>query len=594
MSCQCINIMHSPFWTISTAAVCVAVAQASSLEDVCTSAYAVAALPAANFYQGITIDNASVTANPVYAANASGNVMFPDSTFDYCNISFSYSHDGIEGDKVRLVYWLPSPDNFKDRFLSTGGGGYLISSGDGLSGSLPGGIIYGAAAGTTDAGFGSLSTQFSSVFLLANGTANFHNLNMFGFQAIHEMTVLGKEFTKGFFNMTKDDKLYAYYQGCSEGGRDGWSQIQRYGGQFDGAVVGAPAFRFAFQQVQHAYSDIVEQTLDYYPPPCEMEKILNETITACDPLDGKTDGVVARTDLCKLHFNTSSLIGTPYSCAASPVYMGFPPHPAWPAQNGTVTAKAVQVAVTIIQGLRDSHGKQAYLSYQPASIFADAFTQYDTNTSSFTLWPSDFAAQFVLPFLDLVNATSFANLNNVTYDTLKQWMYEGWQMYESTLHTTWPDLSSYHSSGGKILHYHGESDFSIPTGSSVHYRDSVREIMYPHLSFNASNAALNEWYRLFLIPGAGHCGLNAYQPNHPFPQTNLQVMIEWVEKGIVPQTLNATVLQGDRKGENEQVCAWPLRPSWSKSGNVSVECRFDSKSLETWEVEFDAFKMPVY
>jgi hypothetical protein len=117
--------MHSPFWTISTAAVCVAVAQAASLEDVCTSAYAVAALPAADFYQGITIDNASVTANPVYAANASGNVMFPDSTFDYCNISFSYSHDGIEGDKVRLVYWLPSPDKFKDRFLSTGGGGYL-------------------------------------------------------------------------------------------------------------------------------------------------------------------------------------------------------------------------------------------------------------------------------------------------------------------------------------------------------------------------------------------------------------------------------------------------------------------------------------
>jgi len=36
---------------------------------------------------------------------------------------------------------------------------------------------------------------------------------MFGYQAIHEMTLLGKEFTKGFFNMTKDDKLYAYYQG---------------------------------------------------------------------------------------------------------------------------------------------------------------------------------------------------------------------------------------------------------------------------------------------------------------------------------------------------------------------------------------------
>jgi tannase len=336
----------------------------------------------------------------------------------------------------------------------------------------------------------------------------------------------------------------------------------------------------------------VEQTLDYYPPPCELEKILNETITACDVLDGKADGVVARTDLCKLHFNMSTLVGTPYSCAASPTTRGFPPHPAWPAQNGTVTAKAVQVADTIIGGLRDSKGHQVYLSYQPASIFADAYTQYNTTTSEFTLWPSDFAAQFVLPFLQLVNASQFETLENVTYDTLKNWMYTGWQEYESTLHTTWPDLTPFHTAGGKILHYHGESDFSIPTGSSVHYRESVRKIMYPHLSYKASNAALNDWYRLFLIPGAGHCGLNAYQPNHPYPQTNLDVLIRWVESNIVPETLNATVLQGRRKGENEQICAWPLRPLWGEDGNL--QCVFDKKSVQTWEVKFDAFKMPVY
>jgi len=577
---------------------------AASLNDVCTSAFARTALPSPSFYQGITIDNSSIVATAVYNTSVSAQVMFPDATFDYCNITFTYSHDGRD-DKVALSYWLPAPKNFKHRFLSTGGGGYLISSG---SGSLPGGVMYGAVAGTTDAGFGSLTTNFNEVYLLANGTPNYQNLYMFGYQAIHEMSVLGKEFTRLFYEMNQT-KLYSYYQGksslhvpakmqtdhsigCSEGGRDGWSQIQRFADQWDGAVVGAPAFRFAFQQVQHAYSDIVEQTMNYFPPPCELEKILNETTKACDSLDGKVDGVVARTDLCKIHFDISDIIGTPYSCAAASVPMSFPSHPAWPAQNGTVSAKGVAVAEKIIEGLRDSKGRQVYLSYQPSAQFVDAFTQYNVNTSEFELWPSDFAAAFVLPFLQQANQTSFDNLTGVTYDTLKDWIYQGWQEYADTLHTTWPDLTPFHEAGGKILHYHGESDFSIPTASSVHYRESVRKVMYPHLSYNASNNALNDWYRLYLIPGAGHCDVNPYQPNGPFPQTNLAVLIDWVEKGKKPETLNSTVLQGEHLGENRQVCAWPLRPRWRGGGEM--ECEYDQRSVDQWQVELDAFKMPVY
>lgn len=59
--------------------------------------------------------------------------------------------------------------------------------------------------------------------------------------------------------------LMSLCQGCSEGGREGWSQGQRFADAYDGAAIGAPAFRFAFQQVQHLYSNVVEQTMDYYP-----------------------------------------------------------------------------------------------------------------------------------------------------------------------------------------------------------------------------------------------------------------------------------------------------------------------------------------
>jgi tannase len=79
-------------------------------------------------------------------------------------------------------------------------------------------------------------------------------------------------------------------------------------------------------------------------------------------LDGKIDGVVARSDLCKLHFNTNTGIGKAYYCSASsgstvPAQgkrqMASAPTP---AQNGTVTAKGVAVANKIIDGLHDLNG----------------------------------------------------------------------------------------------------------------------------------------------------------------------------------------------------------------------------------------------
>lgn len=152
-------------------------------------------------------------------------------------------------------------------------------------------------------------------------------------------------------------------------------------------------------------------------------------------------------------------------------------------------------------------------------------------------------------------------------------MIRGMQEYQSTLQTNWPDLTPFQQAGGKVIHYHGESDNSIPTASSVRYWESVLSIMYPDLSYLDGADALNDWYRLFLVSGAAHCSPDPNQPNGAFPQTNLQVLINWAEKGVTPTTLNATVLQGSNEGKNEQICAWPLRPLCAKDGTMS--CVYD-------------------
>lgn len=159
--------------------------------------------------------------------------------------------------------------------------------------------------------------------------------------------------------------------------------------------------------------------------------------------------------------------------------------------------------------------------------------------------------------------------------------------------TNWPDLTPIHNAGTKIIHYHGESDFSIPTASSVRYWNSVREVMNPGTSYNDSVTAIDDFYKLFLVPGGSHCAVNPYEPNHPWPQTNLAVLIDWVENGVAPETLNATVLQGEHVGENQQICAFPLRPLWTGNG-TSMECVYDQPSIDSWNYELDSFLLPVY
>lgn len=446
------------------------------------------------------------------------------------------------------------------------------------------------------------------MLLLGNGTLNYPALYAFAYEAIHEMTEIGKALSRTFYG---SPDLYAYYFGCSEGGRDGWSQVQRFQTQFDGAVIGAPAFRQAYQQVNHLVPGVMESVMGYAPPPCELEKINNDTIAACDALDGRVDGVVSRTDLCKLHYDPAASIGKPYSCPAGSSSSGMMMGGAQgtlnagntggapsassattPAQNGTVSAQGVALAKAIRAGLHDSQGRQVYISYQPSAPFTDAQTTYNASTRTWVASASGIAVPWITMFLEQRNTTTLP-LAGITYDTLRAWILTGLQKYAGTLQTVWPDLETYRDNGGKVLHFHGESDDSVPAGSSVLYQDSVRRTMYPHLSYDEGYAQLDAWYRLFLIPGGAHCMPSSAQPNGAWPGRMLAQMIAWVEEGVEPVMLNATVQSGARKGEAGKICSFPARPVWS--GNASeVQCVVDKEALGSWYPNLTSIPIPVY
>lgn len=584
--------MHTYKFATAVALGAVTATAASSLADVCTVSNVQSALPSNGTLLGINLLPSTVTASALYNQSSG---MGSSGTYNYCNVTVSYTHTG-KGDTVVLKYAFPSPSDFKNRFYVAGGGGFSLST------DATGGLGYGAAGGATDAGYDAFETSYDDVVLYGNGSLNWDATYMFSYQALGEMTKVAKEISKGFYDLSSDEKIYTYFEGCSDGGREGMSQVQRWGEEYDGVIAGAPAFRFAQQQVTHVFPATVEKTKGYYPPPCELQKIVNATIAACDPLDGRTDGVVSRSDLCKLNFNLSSIVGEKYYCAAetsTSLGFGFSKRQAegsttsyQPAQNGTVTAEGVAIAQAVYDGLHNSAGERAYLAWQIAASLDDADTEYNNDTKSWELNIPSTGGEYVTKFVELLNIDNLSNLDNVTYDTLVDWMNTGMVRYLDSLQTTLPDLTPFQSTGGKLLHYHGESDPSIPAASSVHYWQSVRSIMYSDLTDEESLAALQDWYQFYLIPGAAHCGTNTLQPG-PYPENNMNIMIDWVENGVKPTRLNATVSSGKYEGETQMLCQWPTRPLWHGNSS-SFECVNDQKSYDSWTYTFPAFKVPVY
>jgi tannase len=407
---------------------------------------------------------------------------------------------------------------------------------------------------------------------------------MFAYQALGELTTVAKPLLQGFY--ATNSKIYTYFEGCSDGGRQGLSQIQRYGDLYDGVILGAPAIRYGQLQTSHLYSNVVEQTLDYYPSICEFDKIVNATIAACDPLDGRTDGVISRSDLCMLNFDMTSIVGESYSCAAASDGSS-------PAEEGSVSAKGIAVAQAIYDGLHNLAGDRAYVSYQVGSDFTDAATLYNSDDDSWGLEIARKGGEYVAKFVELLNIDNLSNLDNVTYDTLVDWMTIGFERYSDSLQTSLPDLTTFQSHGGKMIMYHGESDPSIPTASSVRYWQSVRSVMYGNESDADSLAAISEWYQLYLVPGADHCKRNTLQPNGPYPVGIVYAVIDWVEFNQEPSALNATVNFGAYAGEVQGLCKWPTRPLWQGS-NSTFDCVTDEASIASWEYTFPAFKLPVY
>lgn len=204
--------------------------------------------------------------------------------------------------------WLPSQWN--GRFQGVGGGGYSC----GINGYTEGyaemapAISGGYATAATDCGH-SGSPYDASFALRADGTLNVPLVEDFLYAGIHDMTVDGKAVTQVYYPSAL---RYSYFNGCSNGGREGLVEAQMFPADYNGIVSGSPAINATEFLPAELWPDLVMLQSNDFLPTCIQTAFTDAVIAAC----GDGSGVIENPAACR--FNPFTLVGEVTPAARSP------------------------------------------------------------------------------------------------------------------------------------------------------------------------------------------------------------------------------------------------------------------------------------
>ena len=434
---------------------------------------------------------------------------------------------------IEMELWLPA-EGWNGKFLAVGNGGWAGSI---SIDAIAAGLRRGYATASNDTGHKGGSASFS--------LGHPEKLVDFAWRAMHEMAVHSKAIIRAFYG--RGPQL-SYYQGCSTGGRQGLMAAQRFPEDFDAIIAGAPV-----NNVVHLNVSQVHLQVEMLKNPSRLvsaEKrtlFANAVVSACDANDGVKDGIINDPRSCR--FDPATL-----ACKAGPSTR--PEGSLGASAQDCLTPPQVENARSAWTAVRNTSGALVYPGRSPGF------------ESGWRI-PTPGAALNPL-FADTPRyiARRDPNWDPMTFDLetdLDLALKNG-----GFIEATDPDLAKFKARGGKLLLYHGWADPGPAPENTINYYEAVNKTLGPSTRPAGSlgtGGSQENWMRLFLMPGVGHCGGGVGPDQADF----LGAMERWREGGAAPAQIPATRAAG-RGGQppmSRPLCPFPQVARYSGSGSTN-------------------------
>ncbi|GAA4833575.1 tannase/feruloyl esterase family alpha/beta hydrolase [Luteimicrobium xylanilyticum] len=450
-------------------------------------------------------------------AHAGGTISFPTAypavapiadAPAWCDVTVTVSHLGAN-DHVRIKVSLPQyRSRWSGRFQAAGGSAYLAGDLTDPAPALVQAVKAGYAAGATDAGVGQNAVDVSGWALTPRGTVNTALLKNFSTRSLHDLAVVGKDVAKQFYGRSV---TYAYWNGCSTGGRQGYAEAQDHPTDFQGILANAPAISWDRFAIATLWSQAVFNEEHVQPSPCELQAFTDAAVKACDTLDGRKDGIIDDPSRCD--WDARRLVGTKVVCDG---------------QEITVSRATADAVRRIWEGPTTPSGERLWYGPNKGASL-DSIARYGT--------PFVVAEQWAQYFV--TRDPSF-DPNDLTYASFYRLFQSSQRQFHDVIGTDDPDLRAFARSGGKLITWHGQADQLVPTQGTVDYRERVDRRL-------GGDRKVDSFYRLFLLPGVDHCA------GGTDPTNALDSLVTWVEQGHAPATLTAAITQPDGATVTRQV-----------------------------------------
>jgi hypothetical protein len=366
----------------------------------------------------------------------------------------------------------------------------------------------------------------------------------YAYRAVHLTAQTAKEITKEYYGQ---GIAHSYWNSCSNGGRQGLIEAQRFPSDFDGIIAASPWVDQTGFTIGAMWN---QKALTAAPvTPAKLALVGQKVMEKCDAIDGLKDG----------------LIDDPRKCSFDPA-RDVPACPAGADNSDCLTAAQAAAIAKVYSGPL-SNGKPIFPGYEPGSE-AVMSNLFGGGTGSGWLnvivatrpgaEPADFGlAENTMRYL--VPKPPQPNYDYQTFDfdhDIHRLDY--WSKLADAKN---PDLTKFRKHGGKLIITYGWADPILQPMMGVNYYEQA-------VAKNGPDTP--QFFRLFMVPGMSHCGGGIGPDRHD----SVTAIIDWVEKGKAPDSMVASRVVDKKVVRTRPLCPYPQVARYSGQGSIDDAANF--------------------